>query len=142
MPVPPAAALNALPQVAPLAPAAPTPAPSAEQAPATAVAYSVTGDAHERWQLETKDPRWAPRFESEVRTIFRDAQLDSARLVDIDCRATLCRIEVAFDSMAAFQAVVRSTTAHAPLSRATGVSDIEAARAVTYLTPGELDAAG
>jgi hypothetical protein len=44
---------------------------------------------------ERPDPRWAPMAESSIRRMFEDEQIPSLKLVNAQCGATLCRIDVA-----------------------------------------------
>jgi hypothetical protein len=99
-----------------------------------AASYSVTAHAHEQWEHEARDSAWASKFEQGVRTVFEDPELGSSKLVNVDCRTKVCRIEVTFDSNETFQKLVRISSAREPLSGTTGISDIEANRVVTYVT--------
>jgi hypothetical protein len=44
---------------------------------------------------ERLDPTWAPAAESAIRKMFDDSQIESLKLVGTQCRATLCRIDLA-----------------------------------------------
>jgi hypothetical protein len=44
---------------------------------------------------ERLDPTWAPAAESAIRRMFDDSQIESLKLVGTQCRATLCRIDIA-----------------------------------------------
>jgi hypothetical protein len=99
-----------------------------------AASYSVTGPAHEQWEHETKDFAWALDFERGVRTLFDAPELLGAQLVNVDCRTTLCRIEVTFNSMDAFQRLVLVSAKREPLIGTTGISDVQSSRAVSYVT--------
>jgi hypothetical protein len=44
---------------------------------------------------EQLDPSWAPAAETAIRRVFEEKQIESLRLVDAECRASLCRIEIA-----------------------------------------------
>jgi hypothetical protein len=104
--------------------------------------FSLTRPAHQRWLREGKDLAWAPRFERGVREIFEDPDLDRAVLVDVDCRATLCRVEMTYDSTETFRALVRICGTREPLASAKHHTDIGPNRIVTYVTPAELASAG
>jgi hypothetical protein len=98
----------------------------------------MTGDAPERWAAETEKASWARTFERGVRGLFDDPELASAVLVAVDCRTTLCRIEVSFESSEAFLALMRLSAERAPLAGAQGKSDLSGNRLVAYVTPAEL----
>jgi hypothetical protein len=49
---------------------------------------------------ERLDPSWAPAAESAIRKMFDDGQIESLKLVGTQCRATLCRIDIASNGSA------------------------------------------
>jgi hypothetical protein len=56
-------------------------------AQATLIEQAVVG--------EKVDPSWAPAAENAIRRMFQDTQIESLQLVGAQCRATLCRIDIA-----------------------------------------------
>lgn len=53
-----------------------------------------TVELEARWTDEAEDPRWAS-FETTILTAFRDVDAPGYQLVGSECRATLCRTEIA-----------------------------------------------
>jgi hypothetical protein len=49
---------------------------------------------------ERLDPSWAPAAETAIRRMFDDSQTESLKLVGAQCRATLCRIDIAASAAA------------------------------------------
>lgn len=44
---------------------------------------------------ERADPNWAPAAETSIRRMFQDSEIESLKLMNAQCRATLCRIDIA-----------------------------------------------
>jgi hypothetical protein len=44
---------------------------------------------------EKLDPSWAPSAEASLRSMFEDNEIHSLKLLNAQCRATLCRMEIA-----------------------------------------------
>ncbi|MBI5488381.1 MAG: hypothetical protein HY905_13695 [Deltaproteobacteria bacterium] len=88
--------------------ALPTEAEVLEQERRTAIALDA---ALER---ETKDPDWAPAMESGVEDWFLLEETTGASLKSVECGQSLCRVEVAFDSVQsreAFEPAIAGTPA-------------------------------
>jgi hypothetical protein len=130
------------PHVGPAASASGAQAVATETPNGETSARVFTGPAHQRWEQEPKDPSWASKLEDEVQALFDDPELDHSQLIDVDCRTTLCRIEVHFDDHEAFERLVHVSGARGPLTRLHGVSELEPNRVVTYVTRASDDNAG
>lgn len=89
------------------APASAAPAPEEDEEPADPELHSAAEIAEEQQQLETHaqtiesslaaetvDSAWSGRTADRILEIFTGDELGGAALQDIDCRATLCRVEV------------------------------------------------
>lgn len=46
------------------------------------------------FDAEPRDPRWAAEATAEIRDAVSAPELSGSRVTDIDCRTTLCRLEV------------------------------------------------
>jgi hypothetical protein len=44
---------------------------------------------------EKLDPSWAPRAEASLHSLFEDSEIHSLKLLSAQCRATICRMEIA-----------------------------------------------
>jgi len=55
----------------------------------------------QRYEIESRDARWAARAEPVISNAFRAGDLASSQLIYNSCRATVCRIEVSHDDAAA-----------------------------------------
>jgi hypothetical protein len=44
---------------------------------------------------EKLDPSWAPRAEASLHSLFEDSEIHSLKLLSAQCRATVCRMEIA-----------------------------------------------
>jgi hypothetical protein len=44
---------------------------------------------------EKLDPSWAPRAEASLHSLFEQSEIHSLKLLSAQCRATICRIEIA-----------------------------------------------
>jgi hypothetical protein len=110
-------------------------APSSDEQIEAALEPFRAAPFRERWENESGDATWALEFEENVRALFSRAPLPNARLLDVDCRQTLCRIEVGFDSPEAFRSLLQVYSERAPLAGSKGRSDVEPNRVVTYLAP-------
>jgi hypothetical protein len=44
---------------------------------------------------EKLDPSWAPRAEASLHSLFEESEIHSLKLLSAQCRATLCRMEIA-----------------------------------------------
>jgi hypothetical protein len=44
---------------------------------------------------EKLDPSWAPRAEASLRGLFEQSEIHSLKLLSAQCRATICRMEIA-----------------------------------------------
>jgi hypothetical protein len=67
---------------------------------------------------EPADPAWAPAAQAAFATLFQSKEVKALKLVDLQCRTTLCRIEVAADEAGAegtsFDQSLRKLVLHAP----------------------------
>ena len=67
---------------------------------------------------ERMDPNWAPAAENAIRRMFQDGEIESLQLVAAQCRATLCRIDIASSGASAgaedFDQSVRKLLVHLP----------------------------
>jgi hypothetical protein len=52
-----------------------------------------------RWETERSDPSWTAGAREYLNSALKDAHLPADCLQAVDCRASLCKIEVAFPSM-------------------------------------------
>ena len=76
-------------------PTAPTLTREEEQQRGDAQADSQEKLVEQTIVSERLDPTWAPAAESAIRKMFDDGQIESLKLVGTQCRATLCRIDIA-----------------------------------------------
>ena len=67
---------------------------------------------------EPADPTWAPTAQSALAIVFQSGEVEALRLIDVRCRTTLCRVEVAADEDGAdgtsFDQSFRKLMLHAP----------------------------
>ena len=67
---------------------------------------------------EQIDPAWAPTAQAAFATLFQSKEVKALRLIDLQCRTTLCRLEVAADEAgadgASFDQGFRKLALHAP----------------------------
>ncbi len=83
----------------------------------------------EQWAQEARDVRWATAMETRIRAAFEDPA-SGASLVEVDCRTTLCRVEIDVPSPEAFQALAKWQS---PLPLGTKAIDYDGRRLVDFL---------
>jgi hypothetical protein len=90
---------------------------------------------HARWSSESKGADWGPVFEGELRSVFDTLDLPSADLVEVDCRTTLCRVEIECDSHATLMQVLRATESRERLKSSMMAPWVQDGHLVSYVSP-------
>ncbi|HSK02263.1 MAG TPA: hypothetical protein VK932_13520 [Kofleriaceae bacterium] len=73
--------------------------PEEEQARGDQRVAEQTALLAKAFAADVRDPGWSPQTESALREAFAAAAVPGARLEEVACGGTLCRVTVAFDSI-------------------------------------------